>query len=94
MQRGMLNLAPSEITYACGLAKTSAQDIKNLLPRLESAARDIGDKSVVHVELSEDEVETLLDSLPMPSKEEDRIVTSMRAKFSQFLGQFRFKKPK
>jgi len=92
MQRGMLSLAPSEIIYACGLAKTSAQDIKNLLPRLESAARDIGNQPQVQVEVSEDEVETLLDNLPMPSPEEDRTITAIRAKLTQFLGQFRFKK--
>jgi len=85
MQRGMLNLTKEEIVGALTAVRQSTQTIPLLLGKLE-LAKNNGVAS--DLEISEDEVEIILDNLPLPK--ENATVDSLRVKLSQFLAKFRF----
>jgi hypothetical protein len=98
MQRGMIPLTKDEIVYADQLARSSDRNVQNLVVRLGAAvqeAQSLTDANQqLEVEISEDEAEVLLDSLPMPDPaNEHPVIRNLRGKLSQFLAKFRFEEP-
>lgn len=85
----MLALTKPEIETATSLLGQTKQNIYNLFPRLQSGL--LATTDVVEIELSENEVEIILDCLPMPKVGEFPQITSLRSKLTQFLANFRHK---
>ena len=85
MQRGILFLTKPESTLANKLAQLSGQDLSNLVTKLNLAinAHEVVSKIEVNIE----EVEALLDSLPIPNAKEEQSYKLLRNKLSEFIGK-------
>lgn len=85
MQRGILNITKNEAEFSIQLLKNSIQDVYSFLQRLDLVLNGTEEES--RVEVSRFEVEVLLDSLPMPSENEEEVYKKLRNKITYFLNK-------
>lgn len=85
MQRGILELTRVEAQSALNLIRQSTQNLNQLVERLTMAIN--GDDEVSTIEVDRDQVEALLDALPMPNETEDQNYKVLRNKLSMFLAK-------
>lgn len=85
MQRGILTLTKAESSLGIELAQSSTQELSNTISKLQLAVNSIEDISTI--EVNREEVEALLDSLPMPSDNENLNYKLLRNNLSMFLGE-------
>ncbi|NCN87556.1 MAG: hypothetical protein GW941_01525 [Candidatus Pacebacteria bacterium] len=85
MQRGILYLTKNEAQVSYHLLKSSTQDVSGFTQRLELVIN--GSEELSTVEVSREDVETLLDVLPIPNQSEDPIYKVLRNKLSMFLAK-------
>lgn len=86
MKRGVLSFRPDEI-LEIGTMLHSIEPQPIELTQKFTIDKD-ADEHVI-IQLSEDEVEIILDSLPMPAADEPSPLTHVRNKLSAFLSQLR-----
>lgn len=86
MQRGMLTFTQEELQFVTHQLAETSQDVTLLKPKLADAAESNGQVDLL---LSEEEAETLLDTLPTPAEAETAIVKKLRTKFQTFLAEAR-----
>lgn len=85
MKRGVLNLTKDELK----LLSTHLRDLEYVPANLlETITPERGRKDST-LELSEEDVESLLDCLPMPDAQEQQLVTQTRNQLRTFLSQLR-----
>jgi hypothetical protein len=85
MNRGVVTLTDSEIELGLQLAQT-ASFAPLLIQKLTAASQEATNPTVV--ELSEDQVEQIIDNLPAP-QESTPVMRELRAKLTQFLASLR-----
>jgi len=83
MQRGILSLTKQESKVAIELSNISTQDLATLASKLELALSSSEDISTI--EVNREEVEALLDAMPIPSETENPVYKLLRNKLSMFL---------
>lgn len=88
MNRGMITLTKPEIELVQNSLKKAVHITSELPVRLESALKEKTAK--VAILLSEDSAEVVLDCLPMPEPNQEKVVASTRQAFSEFLTSLRF----
>ena len=88
VNRGVVNLTNEEIQFGLQLSQTNNFD-QLLIQKLTAAIQAPTNPTVV--ELSEDQVEQIIDVLPAP-QESNPVMKSLRVKLTQFLSQLRAKK--
>lgn len=86
MQRGVIEFSAPGIDYLLPKLSQSPQDT-NLLQQKLQHAKESGQNP--KIELSEEELDILLDCLPMPQSSEDQTVTQLRKSLTDFLQQMR-----
>ena len=86
MQRGVVDFSPDNINFLLPKLQESPQDTALLQQKLQHALQSGGD---THIELSEDETDTLLDCLPSPHEGEDQSIFKLRTKLTDFLQKMR-----
>jgi len=92
MQRGILKLTGPQIDLSLQLLASSPQKVQFLSERLTHAkAHSDANPSI---ELSEDEVDILLDVLPAPAPDENKSLTNLRINLQHFLMDLRDQTPK
>ncbi len=79
MRRGFLQFTPSELNLLSDFLLQNSP----LSQKLQT--NNLDSKESIPVELSSEEVETLLDSLPIPSSAENPELKFTRSKLSEFL---------
>ncbi len=92
MERGVIKFNNLELTALHNLATQYASTNQALLAKLAPIA-DLVVTDQLHehvVEISEDEAEVLLDSMPIPTTDSPAEITSARLKIQQFLARSRF----
>lgn len=83
MKRGILTFTNKELQQLhLYLSMTGSQHVQ-LLAKLAVSTQDEGD-AVNTVELSAEEVETLLDCLPLPTQDKTAVSDILRTKLLQF----------
>jgi len=87
MQRGVLKLTNQQLDICLQQLANSSQNVKFLKERL-THAREV-ENSNPTVELSEDEVDILLDVLPAPQENEIKELSVLRQNLQKFLMQLR-----
>lgn len=90
MQRGMLTITQAQITYLLQTLQQHPRMNQQTWGQL-TAGQQAG-TDPVEIETSEDDVEILLDSLPMPDANEDLLITQSRQMLSTALRELRFGK--
>ena len=85
MNRGIVSLTNQEIDLGFQLAQT-ASFAPLLIQKLTAAKKEVTDPTVI--ELSEDQVEQIIDSLPAP-QDSDQLMKDLRLKLTQFLASLR-----
>ena len=83
MQRGILELNKAEAQLSLNLIPQSTQDLSQLAERLTMVVN--GAEEISTIEVDRNQVEALLDALPMPSETEDQNYKVLRNKLSMFL---------
>jgi hypothetical protein len=83
MQRGILSISKPEAALSLILLESSSQDVSTILQRLQMIIDDEKEESII--EVNREEVEALLDVLPIPSETEDPIYKLLRSKLSVFV---------
>ncbi len=91
MQRGVIEFSIDHIQLALNLLEESPQRIDLLKEKLISAQK-AGKKTTI--ELSEDEIDILLDIMPAPNENEEKHLTELRKNLQKFLMRLRDKTPK
>lgn len=91
MQRGVIEFTPNQSKLALQLLDKSPQKI-DLLKEKFVSAQDGGKKTTI--ELSEDEIDILLDIIPAPDEAEEKHLTDLRQNLQEFLMRLRDKTPK
>lgn len=87
MQRGVLKLTNQELDICIQQLASSSQNVQFLKERL-THAREV-ESSITTVELSEEEVDILLDVLPAPQGNEIKELSNLRQNLQKFLMQLR-----
>lgn len=85
MQRGILELTLTESQLALRVIEKAGVNLPTLTQRLGMAVSDGMETSTIEVD--REEVESLLDALPMPSENEEQEFKNLRGKLSQFISQ-------
>ena len=85
MQRGIFELNKVEAHLALQLIPQSNQDLSRLFERLVMVLNSPEEISIVEVD--RDQVEALLDVLPMPNENEDQSYKVLRNKLGMFLAK-------
>ncbi|NCN03703.1 MAG: hypothetical protein GW942_01350 [Candidatus Pacebacteria bacterium] len=85
MQRGILNLTKKEAQLSDSLLENSIQDVSSFRQRLQLVIN--GSDELSKIEVNRNDVEALLDSLPIPTKSEDSIYQVLRNKLFMFLAK-------
>jgi len=83
MQRCILFLTKPESTLAISLAQESGQDLSNLVTKLNLAIN--ASEDVSKIEVNREEVDSILDILPMPKVNEDQNYKLLRNNLLKFL---------
>lgn len=86
MQRGILTLTPQDCQYSLQLIAQSPHQPPMLAGKLQQGAQS---PAPAPIEMSEEEVEVIMDSLPMPDQQEAEQITNLRKQLQQFLVQLR-----
>ncbi|MEN8252765.1 MAG: hypothetical protein ABFQ62_00090 [Patescibacteria group bacterium] len=92
MQRGVLKLNNKQLDVCLQQLAGSSQDVQFLIEKLTHAKETVSLSATV--ELSEDEVDILLDALPAPQANEIKDLSSLRQNLQKFLMQLRNKQSK
>lgn len=82
MERGILLLTQVEYLYLAELLQTESVQAQ-LLQKFKPSSAGSGQN--IKIQLSSEEVESLLDLLPMPDKSEPTALTTTRQKLQSFL---------
>lgn len=85
MKRGLINLLHLEIQQALNYI-TKNEENKLLISKLEAGLKN-GQQTQVQV--SEEELEILMDNLPIPKQGEDQALNNLRTKVQMFLSKLR-----
>jgi hypothetical protein len=85
MQRGILNLTKKEAELSYRLLENSAQNISSFRQRLQLVLK--GSEELTKIEVSRDDVEALLDALPIPTDPANPTYQVLRNKLSMFLAK-------
>jgi uncharacterized lipoprotein YehR (DUF1307 family) len=83
MQRGILHLTKEEAKLLLQRVSFSVQDISKVAMRLTMAAN--ADQPESTIQVNREEVEALLDILPIPSQENNQQYQVIRSKLTAFL---------
>ena len=87
MQRGIVNLSSEEISFAVNsIATPTNSTLAFLKEKLISAQQD---QQSTNVQLSEEEVEILMDQLPPPTLNQPPEQKDLRKKLTSFLSELR-----
>ncbi len=89
MERGVIQLTSAQMSLVRQLMEDAGQPSALMQKFLSTNEHD-----QISIQLSEDEVETILDLLPMPASDEPNSLTTVRTQFLDFLSLLRFGKPK
>jgi hypothetical protein len=95
MQRGMLSLDQSQLSELLKLLEQTKDFPPQILNKLSTAR--VSKKNLALIELSENEAETILDSLPAVTKNQDfptKNLTLARQTITLFLSNIRQRKSK
>lgn len=84
MKRGIILLTPPEQQLLAQQLQASSK-LSELVKKLQ-----LSTSSSSRLQLSEEDAETSLDMLPMPSGSEHEMLTTLRKKLQAFLTQLRF----
>ena len=85
MQRGILTLTKNQILVAFDLTKSSNKNLIQLSNKLQMAIDEVKEEDVI--EVNENEVESLLDVLPIPTVGERENYKELRNKLLLFLAR-------
>jgi hypothetical protein len=87
MQRGIIQLNNTRMQLLLQILKQNQSVDQLLMNKLSSNHHD---QPQVTLELSEDEAETLIDSLEMPRPSDDQQLVTLRRSLQEFLTKLRF----
>lgn len=87
MQRGVITFTAPQLALSLQALQSSPQDVSLLVNKLTDA-QSLADQQP-EVEISEEDADTLLDSLPAPQQGEDANITGLRKSLQAFLQQSR-----
>lgn len=91
MNRGIIQFTSEEQAYLVSILKSTgnANELiqKLLLPSPEKLPEKLNEES--DLEISEEDAELILDSLPVPQLNQDENIASCREKLNNFLATFR-----
>lgn len=85
MKRGVVKLEMDEVNGLADWLKQGSANVGGLIQRVENALND--NLNETSVQLSEEEVELLMDALPAPG--ENEVLTNVRFKLQNFLIELR-----
>lgn len=86
MKRGIVNVTVEEIKALSEIIDFAKYQGTPLFEKIMSVLQSAG---VTPIELSEDEIENMLDEIVLPINGEKNEITSLRSKFTQKLLEFR-----